>query len=158
MIWNRIEYDWNELITTRGINILKEYASTSRLYNIILIGKYFLINFFFLFSLLFSSNKRTSQYFFVIFFFFSFFCFFLSSSLVMFCLLSSRFILRYRNISYISNNIANVFGRSFTIKRKPSVEVTDPNGFAYRRNNIFLSNVSKHIHFVNILRNRYNGR
>ncbi|KAF7411236.1 hypothetical protein HZH66_000132 [Vespula vulgaris] len=41
VIWNRIEYDWNELITTRGINILKEYASTSKLYNIILIGLYY---------------------------------------------------------------------------------------------------------------------
>ncbi|XP_035735468.1 uncharacterized protein LOC118447527 [Vespa mandarinia] len=41
VIWNRIEYDWNEIITTRGINILKEYASTSRSYNIIIIGLYY---------------------------------------------------------------------------------------------------------------------
>nr|KAF7437767.1 hypothetical protein H0235_000158 [Vespula pensylvanica] len=50
VIWNRIEYDWNELITTRGINILKEYASTSKLYNIILIGLYYVSVMFLIFQ------------------------------------------------------------------------------------------------------------
>ncbi|KAL2740949.1 odorant receptor 22c-like isoform X1 [Vespula squamosa] len=50
VIWNRIEYDWNELITTRGINILREYASTSRLYNIILIGLYYVTVIFLIFQ------------------------------------------------------------------------------------------------------------
>ncbi|KAF7417522.1 hypothetical protein HZH68_000175 [Vespula germanica] len=50
VIWNRIEYDWNELITTRGINILKEYASTSKLYNIILIGLYYVSVIFLIFQ------------------------------------------------------------------------------------------------------------